>query len=67
MFDKKPAEKLEKKVRYVITCQKCGRLYKRFVPVSSDKNIAVAWCTVCDVVLCRFDTSDKEYDESKME
>lgn len=55
----------KKRLRFVITCPRCNRLYKRFVPIPAKKNTAVCWCLKCDIVLCRFDMSNGQYDEDK--
>jgi len=60
------SEESKKKVRYCITCPNCRRLYKRFVPISTNDGMSVVWCLVCNIVLCRFDMSDKEYDEGRV-
>ena len=52
----------EERIRYVLTCQRCFRIYKNFVPVPDKKSIAVVWCNVCNVIIGRFDWGKKEYE-----
>lgn len=53
-----------KKTRCIISCPNCGRMYKRFIPLTMKNHIAVNWCRKCDIALCRFDRGVNEYDES---
>jgi hypothetical protein len=53
----------DKKLRVVLTCSKCYRVSKNFIPLPAKDSIAVIWCIFCKIVLVRFDYGDKEYEE----
>lgn len=55
----------DKKIRYVLVCPDCGRIYKNFIPVPAQDSISVVMCKRCDTVIGRFDWGDKEYSEER--
>ena len=52
-------------MRYNCTCPNCFRIYKDKIPLPSKSGVAVVWCTVCKIVLCRFDWGKKSYSEDE--
>ena len=56
-------DKLNSKLRYNLTCHKCLRIDKDFIPMPAKDGIAVIWCIYCKIVLARFDYGTKSYTE----
>jgi len=54
---------MNKRIRYNLTCPKCYRIYKDFVPIPNHDSIAVVWCNFCGIPIGRFDIGDKSYSE----
>jgi len=51
------------KLRYNLTCPKCYRIEKDFIPLPDKESVAVVWCVYCKIVLVRFDYGEKQYTE----
>jgi len=54
---------MSEKLRYNLTCHKCFRIHKDFVPLPNKDGVAVVWCRFCKIVLARFDYGTKAYEE----